>query len=306
MDENKKNIIVAEPAMEESKKFEVEKNYIYKGDELKIEEISKIMRNLPTRIIILAGPAESGKTTLLTSIYNFFQKMNFKDYLFMGSQTLPGFEERSFLSRYESGNTFEDTARTNPQYESFLHLDIVIIKEMMKKISLLLSDLSGEKFRRMRDSTEACKEYSILKRADHFNLVFDCKELVKPTGKYIAKEYGLSLLRSLIEANMITKENIVNILFTKWDFISCLPNKQSNLDFISDIESEIREKYCDQVNRIESFKLACRPINDKTLGVGFGLKEVFSFWVNESPYIYKFHEENISKIISDREFRNFK
>ena len=76
---------------------------LHEGDDLTISKASKITRSCVTRFITLAGAAESGKTTLLASIYECFQKGGFADYYFAGSLTLPGYEKRCHLSRIESG-----------------------------------------------------------------------------------------------------------------------------------------------------------------------------------------------------------
>lgn len=84
-----------------------------------------VMRANLTRVIVLAGPNESGKTTVINSIYELFQRGKMPGYLFAGSSTLPGFERRCHHDRIMSNAARADTPRT-PYGEGnrFLHFRI--------------------------------------------------------------------------------------------------------------------------------------------------------------------------------------
>src|SRR5580698_7970222 len=64
------------------------------GKELNDLAALDLAKSRPVQWIVLAGPTDSGKTTLLTSLYELFQWRKVEGYAFAGSMTLPAFEER--------------------------------------------------------------------------------------------------------------------------------------------------------------------------------------------------------------------
>jgi hypothetical protein len=84
-------------------------------DEFTLMSASEITVAHLTRVIVVAGEADSGKTTLLASLIDRFQRGPFSDYRFAGCKTLMGFEQRCHLARLKSGGTIPDTDRT-PSY----------------------------------------------------------------------------------------------------------------------------------------------------------------------------------------------
>src|SRR6188768_15789 len=84
---------VADPAV--SAESEAEDGIWLRGGEaLELEEAANICRKGQTKVVLLAGPRESGKTTIITSLYESFQDAPFGGYSFAGSETLVGFERR--------------------------------------------------------------------------------------------------------------------------------------------------------------------------------------------------------------------
>ena len=81
------------------------------GKELNEVAANTIAASRSVRVVVLAGPVDSGKTTLLTSLYELFQWGTVADQLFAGSTTLPAFEQRCHLARTVSGGEIADTGR---------------------------------------------------------------------------------------------------------------------------------------------------------------------------------------------------
>jgi len=293
--------------MNDDIKLEPEESYkestdirLYSGTDCKLSEISMVMKKKPTKLIILAGPANSGKTTLLATLNDTFQKGPLSDYLFAGSRTLPGFERRSHLSRMVSGNLESTTERTKivlPSDISFLHIDLYSVSTETI-ISYLISDISGENFKQMRDSSEECLQYSIIKRADHFSLFFDCKELVDNENRNEAKMNGLLLLRSCVEAGILNGSNFIEIVFSKWDFIANSEDQEKiqHLEFIESIKREINKRFSQKLPNISFINIACRP-QSEILNDGYGLNDIVEQWTIRKPLIIQsvpdlFEEKN--------------
>src|SRR5437868_1064496 len=82
------------------------------GAELDEHEARALAVARANRLIVIAGPASSGKTTLVVSIYELFQWRAVPDWLFSGCATFRGFELRSHPSRIASERVVPYTDRT--------------------------------------------------------------------------------------------------------------------------------------------------------------------------------------------------
>lgn len=63
------------------------------GEDLDFDLANAIMAGAITRVIVLAGAVNSGKTTVLASIHEKFQEGDFAGYIFAGSDTNTSFLE---------------------------------------------------------------------------------------------------------------------------------------------------------------------------------------------------------------------
>src|SRR6266849_6297186 len=87
------------------------------------DSVDPVLRNRKTSVIVLAGPANSGKSTLVTRIYHELQQGPIDGMSFSGSQNLYELERRSFQSRVESGRLTSDTERQKlPEGQTLIHL----------------------------------------------------------------------------------------------------------------------------------------------------------------------------------------
>jgi hypothetical protein len=253
------------------------------GADLSPDSAIVITRAFMTRLVILAGAPDSGKTTLLTSIYESFQWGPFAGYIFAGSRTLPGLERRCHLARIVSGRTIADTERTKPgQRHQLLHLRVRAQDLSKPAQDLLLSDLSGETFRLAKDSTEECKSLSILRRTDHFVLLLDGDKLARVESRAEAATDGAALLRSCLDAEMLGRHSLVDVLFTKWDLVQSCADKSGTKAYIAHIEEEMRRRFESRVGRLRFFQVAARPAEGSELPFAYGLSEVLPSWVEET------------------------
>lgn len=276
-----------------------------RGDDLTPELATNITSASLTRLIVLAGGVGSGKTTLLASMYEMFQKGPFAGYLFAGSQTLPGLEQRCHLARIASQRIRPDTERTKPLFEdTLLHLKVRSEDLARPAQDLLITDLAGERFRLARDSTEECKKLVLLRRADHFVLLLDGEMLSQVDRRQEALIDGQSLLRSCIDAGMLDTYSMVDIVFTKWDLIEQMKQNEPDLDaFLKRIAATMRERFEIRLGRIRFFPVAARPVYGN-LPFGHNLDQMFPSWVQDHP-CRKFSRPNLIDRTNLREFDRF-
>jgi chloramphenicol 3-O-phosphotransferase len=252
------------------------------GDYLLPENARVIAAASRARLIILAGAVGSGKTTLLASIYETFQKGPYAGYNFAGSRTLPGLERRCHLARVASMRTAADTEHTPLKDDvTLLHLRLRDTEHCNEPRDLLFTDLAGERFRMARDSTEECKKLTILLRGDHFALLIDGERLASRQQRNGAYITGRSVLRSCLDAGMLSSASFVDILFTKWDLV--MENMDTDLeDFLKMAKSRLQDDFEGRVARLRFFDVAARP-RGVSLPFAFNLDRCFPAWVEDFP-----------------------
>jgi hypothetical protein len=231
------------------------------GEALSADAAAQITRRAPTNLIMLAGPVRSGKTTLLNSIYESFQEAPFATLLFSGSDTLVGLEKRCHEGRVTSGRGYAETPRT-PQEEGYLFLHLRLAHPTpptFQPIDLLISDVSGEHFRRLRDSTVAVRALNFLSRVDRICLILDGEKLANPASRQLPRNDARALLRSLLEAGALRDDCHIDVVFTKWDLVLLAPDSTGTKEFVDETK-QLLIKVCS--GRTESprfFEVAARP-----------------------------------------------
>lgn len=149
------------------------------GETLDLEGVFSITRNTLCRIVVVAGSEDAGKTTLIASLYERFQRGPVGGYSFGGSHTTLGFERRCHLARAACRGLSPDTTRTPlGAGQRFLHLAIAHSDRPTQRRDLIISDVSGEFFRQARDSREEARKLAFVGRADHFVLLLDGAKLL--------------------------------------------------------------------------------------------------------------------------------
>ena len=157
------------------------------GEALSIEDTYLITSRDKTKLIVLAGPSECGKTTLITSIYQLFHKGPIDQFYFAGSQTIKGFEIRAYHTRTNSGGDKPNTLRTSlGSSDSFLHLKLWDSNNNSRH-TLLLADFSGEDFRNARADVETMREdFSVIKQSDYLVLIIDGGSITQKDKRHSA------------------------------------------------------------------------------------------------------------------------
>jgi hypothetical protein len=133
--------------------------------ELSLEEADAFLRsNGGIVIAIVAGP-EAGKTTLAAAIYELLYRGRLEGFGFAGSETIKGFEERTFDSRVASEELKATTLRT-PRAGPMIFLHLKLSVPDGRIVDLLLSDRSGEHFDRALDAPAQFGDFKEVERSD--------------------------------------------------------------------------------------------------------------------------------------------
>jgi hypothetical protein len=246
------------------------------GKGYRVDSANELTRRVLTNVILFAGTAESGKTTLLASLYLMFHKKPFGNYLFAGSTTLVGFETRVHSARISSGLDKPTTERS--KFSELLHLRVRPADASVPAKDLLLCDLWGEDFREARDSTDGCRRLDVIRRADAFVLLIDGAKLAQIETRQQAKFDPIALLRNVLDCGMLGEMSHVDVLTTKWDLVLTSADRADTEAFAQHTEAEMRRHFAHRVGSLKFSRVAAHP-QEGNLPLGFGLEELFRTWV---------------------------
>jgi len=260
------------------------------GKELNEKAAVKFSGDHHTRLIVLAGPVKGGKTTLLTSLYELFQWGPVADQNFAWSVTLPGFEQKCHQARTASDNPTAETQRTpyagpDPYY---LHLRTAPASGQPPKTDFLFTDVSGEMFDHAVNSEEECKLLTFVKRAAHLVLLIDGAKVVQDNRNVVVQKTK-SILRCLLDSEMISPFCYVTVVWAKCDYFATVPprNRKAIAKFREDVEADFITSFSDRLpaERFRFMEIAARPKEDPQMGFGKGVVELFRFWLERAPHI---------------------
>jgi len=252
------------------------------GKELDDLEAANLQAARSVRLVVVAGPVGSGKTTLIASLYELFQWNRVSDYSFGGSRTLPAFERRCYLSRIASERAAADTERTTYGEVRYLHLQIWKEDFTRGPLDLLFTDITGESFESARNSIAECERLEFLRQADHFLLLLDSEKLVRKEKRWQVAHEGMMLLRSCLDSKMLSGTSLVNVVFAKFDYLHAAWNEENDR-FLEKVMDEFQKEFGSRVGRLTFSQVAARPTESPKLNFGHGLPELLKDWAVVSP-----------------------
>lgn len=184
-------------------------------DPLTPAEASSLAAVRKTRLVIWAGEHDSGKTTLCAELYERHRRGEAQT-VFAGSETLLGFEERIHLSRVESGRLTPRTKRTelDPDKRELLHL---AVQSDTGRSDLLIADIPGEVFRRIRDHEIGAADVPLLSQADKLAVVVDGALIARPGDRSMAIHFARQLIGELSAGDLPAEKMDILLLLTKLD-----------------------------------------------------------------------------------------
>ncbi len=197
----------------------------FSGFEIGLSEASELMSLKYTKIIGIIGASGVGKTCLLSSLYLLMANNElYPDYVFAGSLTLPGFEDRARHLRQWSDGLLPDkladhTALQDDRVPAFLHLAIHCSAGHNSRHEFLFSDLPGEWTSGLIERNERSGRFDFLKRADGLIYVLDGKALSKIEQKNVEIHKAKLLLDRLAMSLNIYRSIPFVIVVSKIDLI---------------------------------------------------------------------------------------
>ncbi|WP_366924198.1 hypothetical protein MFMK1_001156 [Metallumcola ferriviriculae] len=278
------------------------------GNALELDETYEITAANKTNFIVLIGPAGCGKTTLVTTVYQMFQKNPMEDYYFAGSRTLLGFEQRAFLTRTTSGHAFPDTPKTRRGIsDSILHLKLYsVIRDSFKE--LLITDFSGEDYKAIIANVNLAKEeFGVIKRADNLVLLIDGELVSNKKRRNGAVQETLELLKTIIDAGLFSNRTCLDIVISKYDIVKERSIEDSAIkDFLSNVQQKFINKFGNEVMKLNFYYVSAMPKDKNQLNIGYGLDKLINSWVERKMGSVGVIQSNLLKQDFKSEFNLFK
>jgi hypothetical protein len=262
-------------------KFEVS---LDPGELLNTRQVFERLRNNPTQeVIIVCGAYDSGKTTLIISLYEKLQSSALESgYDFADSETIVGLERMCFDSRTASGNQEPKTERTGHERMVFYHL-AVRKKDCQGPIrSFWIGDIAGERWERAGDSSDETAALGELRRADRLIVVLDGHKLAQADTRQLAREYPRRFLQRFIQDRMLARQPAVDVVFCKWDEV-----KRAGADaerFVDSVRADYIRWFKADVRDLSFFEIAARPEDSSASDPGTdGIAVLVDSWMTAQP-----------------------
>jgi energy-coupling factor transporter ATP-binding protein EcfA2 len=218
----------------------VDSTYFGSGEALPESLIQTITYAFPTKLILFIGGVGCGKTTLVAAIVEAFQKGPLGGFIFAGSRTQVGFEQRSHRARRGAGRVKPDTERTKSI--DFFHLHLSIRDELAAGHvqHLLFTDVSGERFKSACETDTEMQSLTVLKRANRIFYVVDGEALNSLDDRFQERADVELFLERAIQNNLLSEENKLTILINKFDAVL---SDEDEIELESFFTAPIREQF---------------------------------------------------------------
>lgn len=226
-------------------------------DAKSLQELNEFVDGEKPKLVALVGFADFGKSTFIGALYQqLIEKLNYKGYAFVDSETYVGFERRVFLRRV-NGEDISDTKRNILKENDILHLKLR--SDNGHSHQVLISDKAGETYSKYISSDEEIGKDIVLENADLVVLFVDAEADSKSLAEHnlILEKYEslLSRLRSQKKMSVTTSYVVV---FTKADKVTT-PEKKKKL-------ADRRELLCKKFAEVlGSYPSEVYEVNSKVL-----------------------------------------
>lgn len=226
-------------------------------DAKSLQELNEFVDGEKPKLVALVGFADFGKSTFIGALYQqLIEKLNYKGYAFVDSETYVGFERRVFLRRV-NGEDISDTKRNILKENDILHLKLR--SDNGHSHQVLISDKAGETYSKYISSDEEIGKDIVLENADLVVLFVDAEADSKSLAEHnlILEKYEslLSRLRSQKKMSVTTSYVVV---FTKADKVAT-PEKKKKL-------ADRRELLCKKFAEVlGSYPSEVYEVNSKVL-----------------------------------------
>lgn len=285
------NVVDENISIEKQSDIETDEKYIDmpSGEALSLKDTYPIMAKERTKLIVVIGPSESGKTTLETTLYQLFQSGQLGNFYFAGSKTLQGYEDRAFLTRINSGRSKPDTPRTSTGIqEQFLHLKVYNVEDG-NYCNFLFADIAGEDYSNcIANSDEMKKQFPYFKNADFFVSLIDGKQVTDRAKRFSIPENLKQMFRTIVDAGLCKDGSVLQIVTSKYDIVdNDTENTKEIMEYLAQNETNLYKYFKNYFSLVEFVNIAAMPEVEGKYKCGFGIDKLLKTWCKTNKFSHK-------------------
>ncbi|WP_233874694.1 TRAFAC clade GTPase domain-containing protein [Paraburkholderia adhaesiva] len=204
---------------------------------LDVHACDRLLRERGGIVVGIAAGPETGKTTMIATIYELLHRGRLAGYRFAGSETLRGYEERCHLARIASNGDAPDTPRTPRAAQlNFTHLRIATRSGIR---DLIFSDRSGEHFDTAVDQPVQIGEFAELGRADVILLLIDLHHL--EASPHVCISYARRLLMAMHQGGVLDGK-VVRLVGTKADKLKAAGALEKSMATLLELATDLSRR----------------------------------------------------------------
>jgi energy-coupling factor transporter ATP-binding protein EcfA2 len=259
--------------------YEVDQNVVLPSAEtLNLEGASAVLRQGKARVVAVLGPSDSGKTSLIASLYDLFQQGPVDGIEFARSRTLHAFEETCHNARAASRRGEPEQNRTPYGDVHFYHIEIGGLSEE-GHISLLLGDRAGEEYMAAADNLSVVAGFAEVPRADVLTVLVDGERLVDTKSRHNLRSDIRMVLQAMHDGEALITGIRLALVLTKLDAVSSSEHRERALNDFRVLTEEIQRLFGDTLAEVEPFHVAASP-KSPILQRGTGVSSLLKFWLS--------------------------
>lgn len=261
-----------------------ENDYIdlnYTGDALDENELSKFQLKCRPKVIAVLGDTGSGKSTLIQSIYEAFQRGSFNGKTFHGSKTLIGFDKRSYLARLASNSSAASTPRTAiGDGVKYYHVSVRCDNTLRH---IIIADRAGEYYNQCCNDPSLIKQFQEMYIADEIVLLLDGSKIIDINFRSITIANLRKYLRIINDVVSLEVPNIhINLCISKYDLVDSYEHKDALMGSINDLFSFFQNECCSNGMTFAMHNVVARS-NGSEFTLAYGVDTMFDNWC-QNPF----------------------
>lgn len=250
------------------------------ADTLTPGQASSVLRAGDSRVIAIIGQTDSGKTSLIASLYDLFQGGTVAEIGFARSQTLHAFEYTCHDARAASRRGAPHMNRTPLGEVRFYHLDVGG-GAAGERLSLVLGDRAGEEYRGLADDPSVARTLYELARADSLTVLVDGERLIDSGERHNLRSEIILMLQGLRDGAGLRVGLPLAVVLTKLDAVRASPNAERAARDFDALIADLRRLFGDVLSEVRAFQIAASPKVDN-VPRGTGVPQLLSFWVGST------------------------